>query len=188
MTLPTSIIFPSNPGRISSEDPAESKEYMRELISTLTKMYEDLAENANGSIRGSQLANTVKWSPVLKDKTNTSTTFTYDHAVGWVFRQGLMVEVWFDIQWTAASGTTGGAVYVELPYTVATTSDMPFIGLIQASDIAYTAGTSLVISGVSNTLRGEIWTSGNGSTSVPQTSLATGQLIGHFRYLGKQNE
>lgn len=188
MTLDTSIILPSSPERLGSSEPGQANEYMRELTFTLERMYSDLAEGINGNIRGSQLPSNTNWTPTIKDTADTAITFTYSHQSGWVYRQGLMTEVWFDVSWSAASSALSGNLYVDLPYKVATTAQMPFVGIIQPSDITFTSGTEVVINAVGDTYRGEIWNTGNGITTSNQQTTTSGRLIGHVRYLGKRNE
>ena len=98
-----------------------------------------------------------------------------------------MVDAWGDISWTGVGGATGN-LFVELPYKVALTDNMPFVGVVQPSAFAYTAGTDVVINGISNTFRGEFWNTGNGVTTARQAVVASGRVIFHIRYIGQQNE
>jgi hypothetical protein len=188
MSVPTNIQFPLHTDRILSKNPEELEKYLRELTFTLQRMYEELAQGINGDIRANVLEPNRRWTPVLKDTANAGTTFTYVHQVGWVFRQGFMVDCWFDIEWSANSGAITGNMYVELPYQVAVTTEKPFVGVVQPSAFAYSGGTECVLNGVSDTYRGEVWNVGDGFTTANQGSTATGQLIGHIRYIGQSNE
>jgi len=182
MTLPLEIQLPLNEEKIKSGEPEMMLEYQRELIKRLEQMYEDMTQNINGDIRD--------FTPILKD-TATATTYTYTHQVGWYLRQGLMVDVWFDVTWSAIdSGTPTGNLYVELPYEVFDAQQKPFVGVLQTSTLAYGTGlTVLTINGIPGTFRGEIWGSGSGATTANVTAnTAAGQLIGHIRYVGQEYE
>ena len=179
MTIPTNIILPLP----NTED---LNVYLRELNYTLQTMYEQLAQGINGDIRADYGKGRELWTPVLKG-TSTEGTFTYDHQAGWVLRQGIINDVWFDVSWSSA-GTAAGNLYVELPYKVALSNQKPFVGVVQSSVLAYTGGTGIVINGISNTYRGEFWNVGSGFTTANQAVAASGQLIGHLRYIGKGDE
>jgi hypothetical protein len=188
MSVPSTIQFPFHTDRILSGDSKDLEKYLRELTFSLQRMYEDLAQGINGDIRANVLEPNRRWTPVLKDTGNAGTTFTYVHQIGWVYRQGLMVDSWFDVRWSSNSGAITGNMYVELPYQVAVTSEKPFVGVLQPSIFAYTAGTECVINAISDTYRCEVWNVGDGFTTANQDSKAAGQLIGHIRYIGQSDE
>lgn len=150
MTLPIEIQLPLSKELIESGDSFQLMEYMRELIRKLEETYKDVAQNVNGDIR--------EFTPVLYD-TATSSTYTYTSQVGWYLRQGIMVDYWFDVVWSAiATGTPSGNLYVGLPYEVFDSTQKPFVGVLQTSTLAYGAGLSaLTINGIPGTFRGEIW-------------------------------
>lgn len=184
MTLPSNIIFPL---RADFTDFNDIDRYLRDLVFELQRMYENVAQGVNGDIRASAYTQRNKWTPVLKG-TTVEGTFTYTHQIGWVLRQGLITDVWFDVEWTG-SGTAAGNLYLELPYRVARTDEKPFSGALQSSTIAYGAGkTVLSINAISNTFRGEIWSSGSGVATANVAVAPAGQLIGHVRYIGVQDE
>lgn len=188
MTLPESKDFPIHTDKILSGNPKELEKYLRELIFSLQNTYGEVARTINGNIRADFSESNISWTPVLKDTANSGTTFTYNHQHGFVYRQGIMTDVFFDIEWTANTGAITGNMYIELPYKVAVTNEKPFVGVLQSSQFAYGGGTYCVVNGISNTYRAEIWNSGSGFTTANQPSRSAGQLIGHLRYIGKQNE
>jgi hypothetical protein len=179
LTIPTNIILP-----LPNTD--DLNVYLRELNFSLQTMYEQLAQGINGDIRADYAKGRELWTPVLKGST-VAGTFTYNHQAGWVLRQGIINDVWFDVSWSAA-GTAAGNLYVELPYKVALSNQKPFVGIVQSSVLAYTGGTGIVINGISNTYRGEFWNVGSGFTTANQAVTASGQLIGHLRYIGQGDE
>jgi len=186
MTVPTNWNFPLHAERILSEEHSEQEKHWREFIFSVQRMYEELAQGINGDIRANALEPDRQWTPVLQGA-GTSGTFTYDHQVGWVFRQGIFVDAWFDVKWTAA-GTAAGNLYVELPYIAAVSSQKPFVGVVQPSGITYTGGTEIVVNAIPDTYRGEFWNTGTGFTTANQAVVASGQLIGHIRYIGQADE
>lgn len=185
MTLPSTIILPLRPETFLNDFESVNN-YLRELTVALQDMYGDVASSVNGDFKADAFVDRDQWTPTLKG-TTAAGTFTYTHQVGWVLRQGIMTDVWFDIAWTA-SGGAGGNLYVELPYQVALSAQKPFVGVCQSSAFAYTGGTGIVVNGIPNTFRGEFWNVGSGFTSANQTVVASGQLIGHLRYIGIANE
>ena len=188
MTVATNIVLPLHSEKIRSGNPEELEKYLRELVFSLQRMYEDVAQGINGDIRADFSEPDRSWTPILKDTANSGTTFTYDHQKGWVLRQGLLVDVWFDVEWTANTGAITGNMYIELPYKVAVTDEKPFVGIVQPSVFTYTGGTECVLNAISNTYRCEVWNTGSGFTTANQGSVAAGQLIGHIRYIGQQDE
>jgi hypothetical protein len=149
-------------------------------------MYEDVVENVNGEIQADVYVQRNQWTPILAGTTGAG-DFTYDHNVGWSLRQGLNTEVWFDVSWSATGGATGN-LFLELPYQVAVSLQKPFVGVCQSSVLAYTGGTGIVVNGIPDTYRAEFWNVGSGFTTANQSVVASGQLIGHLRYLGVENE
>lgn len=188
MSVPSTIIFPLHADRILSGNPEQLEKYFRELIFTLENMYESLSQGINGDFRTDFLDTDSNWTPLLRDTVNSGTTFTYSHQIGWVIRKGLMVDAWFDIGWTNNIGSITGNMYIELPYEVAITNQKPFVGLLQPSGFTYSGGTECVINGISDSFRGEIWNTGSGFNTSNQSSVSSGQLIGHLRYVGKRDE
>lgn len=189
MTLPSTIIFPLHSDKILSGDPKDLDKYMRELNFSLQRMYEELSQGINGDIRTNFSEASSTWTPTLNGSTPGVFTYTGGgHQIGWVLRQGLMVDIFFDVKWTAKDGTVAGDLFLELPYQVALTEQKPFVGVVQSSSVAYTGGTELVINAISDTFTGEFWYTGDAVASANQQVVATGQLAGHIRYIGKQIE
>ena len=184
MTLPSTIIFPL---RSNFTQLPDVNRYLVDLTYIMQRMYEDLAQGINGDIRASAYTQRNEWTPTMVG-TTTPGTFTYAHQIGWVLRQGIIVDVWFDIQWSASGGAVGN-LFLQLPYQVAITEQKPFTSTLQTSTIAYGAGRTLLsINAISDTFRGEIWSSGSAVATANVAVAAAGQLIGHIRYIGKGDE
>ena len=181
MTLPITTTLPIHSEKII-EGGKNLDKYMKELIFTLQKQYEEVAQAVNGTIRSDSEQGGKKYTPELDG--SITGTFTYVHQVGWVLRRGLFVDVWGDISWNGV-GTAAGDLFVKLPYKVAVSSEMPFVGVVQDSSITYTAGTSLVMNCQPDTYNGEIFYVGNGVASSNQSVVASGRIIFHCRYLGQ---
>lgn len=182
MTLPTETQLPLDKDLIESEDSKDNYEYMRQLVRKLEDLYENITEEINGSLQD--------FTPILKD-TATDTTYTYVNRVAWYLRQNLIVDVWFDIEWSAIdTGTPTGNLYLELPYEVLNTTRMPFVGVVQASGIDFgTNLTQITINAIPSTFRGEFWGSGSTQTmlNIP-ANTSSGRLMGHVRYPGEEFE
>lgn len=184
MAIPKSKNFTT---KKSFENKQEVDNYVLQIVYELQDMYNELSDGINGNIKSSYGVQKEQWTPVLKG-TTISGTFTYTTQVGWVFRQGLLVDAWGDLSWTASGGATGN-LYVELPYKVANSTGSPFIGVVRSSGNAYGGGnTTLSIDAVSDSYRGEFWQSGSGIASSHLPVSATGHLTFHIRYLGVQDE
>lgn len=184
MTLPPEIILPL---RINYTDEKDSDRYLHDLVFDLQNMYEDIAENVNGSVRNNAEVDQSVWTPTLQG--TGAGTFTYATAsqIGWSIRQGIFTELFFDITWSSTTAT--GNLYLELPYIAARSSGMPFKGSLQPSSIIYGVGvSSLTINAIPATSRGEIWSTGSTLATANFSVVASGRLIGHIRYIGQEDE
>ena len=186
MTLPSNIIFPLHDRYLQNKNPEDLQAYMLELTYTLQRMYEDISQAVNGDLKSDFQTQRKQWIPVL-DGTGTSGTFTYTNQYGVVLRQGLMVDVWFDVTWSS-TGSAAGNLFLELPYEVSLANGKPFVGVVQSSGITYTGGTGIVINAIQGAYRGEFWNVGSGFTTANQSVVGSGQLIGPLRYIGKSDE
>lgn len=65
---------------------------------------------------------------------------------------------------------------------------MPFVGVLQPSNIGFGGGVNLVINGIPNTYRGEIWSIGTGAVTANLAVPASGCLIGQLKYIGLADE
>ncbi len=171
--------------KFASEEDVEN--YVTEIIYELQDAFNQLNDSVDGNIKSSAFQQNQLWTPTLNGMTNTG-TFTYTRQVGWVFRQGLLVDVWGDIMWSN-SGTATGNLFVELPYKVANTDGYPFIGPAEPSSVTMSVGrTAAHINAIANTFRGEFVASGSGVANDNIQCQASGELRFHIRYLGVRNE
>lgn len=178
MTLPTEIIFPLSEERLNSADPREIGSYVRDLVRSLTTMYQELSQSTNGDIR--------EFHPKITGDT-TPGSGTYTNQDGWYLRKGLMVDYWFGLSWTAHTGV--GHAYIELPYKVKKTTYPPFVGEVHGQ-YNYGGGyTGLFSLGGSSTFKNYLYAEGPGGLAfLPLQLLTSGTLFGHIRYVGQEIE
>jgi hypothetical protein len=181
--IPETIILPTLPDKVM--DPKVFERYQKETIYTLQRMYEEIAGGVNGLLRSNDSVGQEAWIPTVSGTSSAGTgTYAADKQIGWVQRQGIFVDVWFDVTWQAHTGT--GNLYLDLPYEVVTSKEKPFVGVIQVNNLTFT-GSYCVINAIPDTRRGEIWVcSGSGSSNVAMDTSAN--IQGHIRYVGKQIE
>lgn len=178
MTLPNDIIYPLDTDLLREGDFTSLKKYIRLLVESLTERDRQVVDVVNGTIQ--------MFSPILKGST-VAGVGTYNYQTGWYLRQGLMVDIWFDISWSAHTGT--GNLYVELPYTVANSENNPFVGTLNSSNITYTAGyTAVTCRAEPNTIKCNIMQYGSGVALAVIAVPASGAISGHIRYIGKEFE
>lgn len=179
MTLQTEIDLPL-PRDIKQGNPEDIQKYLKDLIDRLEDMYGDLAQNINGSIR--------QWTPTVYG-VSTAGAGTYTRQVGWLRRAGIVTELWFDIEWSAHTGT--GDLAVLVPYQAAASEGSPWIGVIESTSAsnAFTAGyTYLTWRCEPDTTQGTIIENGDSVASQPFTIANAGGFSGYIQYLGQELE
>ena len=182
MTLPTTITLPSRDDFNGEES---DKKYQNELVNRIQDMYESITENVNGHIRNNAETDQAKWTPTLSAAVGV--TFTYAHQYGWSLRQGLMTELWFDIEWTGVSALIGN-ISVDLPYKVITSDGRPFVGTCIPYNWNYTGNLTFYINAQPDTYLGQIWGSRDGGVAAAAPVQNSGRMMGHIRYIGVDNE
>jgi len=174
MTLPTNIILPLRLDAIREGDPEKIAVTMRNLVDTLTQMYQDLANNLNGYI--------TTWTPTSYGLTSSGIC-TYSRQIGWMRRSGIITELWMDIAWTGHTGT--GGLAIEMPYVAAPSEGAPWIGTIASDGNTFGAGyTYLTWSCEPSTTQGTIYRNGSGVALSAMSIAATGSYRGYIQYLG----
>ncbi len=180
MTLPTDIILPLRTDLLIDGDIESFKRYLLDLTEALTESYRQIAENVNGNMR--------TWTPIAYGLT-TAGTGTYTKQYGWLRRSGIVTELWFDIEWSAHTGT--GGLAIQLPYKAARSSGEPWVGVIEtvSSNNAFTAGyTYLVWKAKQNTTQGSIVQCGDAVNSIEIDIAGQGAYSGYIQYLGQEFE
>lgn len=178
MTLPTEWIFPLNEERLHSNNAQDIGDYVEELVTTLTAMYAQVSQATNGDIR--------EFTPIVIGLT-TPGEGTYTVQDGWVLRKGLLVDIWFTVQWSGHTGT--GQLYIQLPYKVKNSLSDPFVGQLNGS-YNYGGGyTGMFTLAHPNTFQNAAYVDGPGGIGVlPLQLLTSGALFGHIRYIGQEIE
>lgn len=155
-----------------------SKAFMVEFLQKLEDRDRDIVRTLNGVIE--------QWTPNIEGNI-TSGVGTYERQVGWYLRQGLFVDIWMDVKWTSHTGS--GDIEIPLVYQAANSAGTPWVGTIELglTSPTFTAGSWLTWNVEPNTNNSTITeNNSSGAFNVPLSS--SGTLIGHLRYIGKQNE
>jgi hypothetical protein len=183
MTLPTDVIYPLHSDLIKAGDPESLELYMRNLVETMTERDRQIVGNVNGNI--SQFMPEVFGLTVAGQG-----TYPAESQAGWYLRQGIMVDVWFDVVWSAHTGN--GFMYLRLPYKVAKSPFVllrPFAGILEQSTITLGAGyTSTFGEAEPDTFRYNLVQAGSGMATALLALPATGRILGHVRYIGQEIE
>ena len=170
MSLPTDIKLPDVPDDLEK---GPVTDYLNELVFELQNSYERTTYNVNGSFRNSGEVDGTEWIPTISGST-TAGTSTYTKQVGWSLRQGIMTEIWFDIEWGAIGGRAG-TLRLELPYKVISNPPatggfpgQPFVGAAYTSQLNYmTAGqTAATVTPIPGTYFAHIVCYGTGAINA----------------------
>lgn len=179
MTLPTNIIFPNELEWIFQKDGESQTTQWQEFIFTLQRMYEDIVDVVNGEI-------VYVEEPTVSGGASAGTGGYLDREA-WQRRSGLMTEYWFDIEWNSHNGS--GALTVDLPFYVAKSNYMPFVGVVETSSINYTAGYNYaVLNATPETTQGVIRECGDNVASQAIAIPSSGRIKGYVRYIGQEQD
>ena len=179
-------MLPLNTNYPTPDKEEDQQQYLSDLVKKIQDDYEEIALAVNGTIMSSVDTLGDLWTPSLKGTTIPG-TFTYVNRFSWAVRVGIMVDIFFDISWTVTTAT--GNLYLELPYAVIKGSGIPFVGAVQTSTIAYSAGKSyLSCNAIPGTSRCEFWQSGSAGAMSNLAVPAVGQICGSVRYIGVSDE
>ena len=175
--IPTDLVLPLQSDLIRAGDSKALELYLRQLVEALTDSYRITAQNLNGSLQ--------QWSPEIFGST-VAGQGTYSFQTGWYLRAGIMVDLWYDVAWTAHTGV--GSIIMRMPFKAAKTLNAPWAGA-NFSDINLGAGyTNVVMTVNSDTFDGVLLKTGSGVPISNVTLTATGRLLGHVRYVGQEFE
>jgi len=172
MTLPININLPA------SEDP-----YLRNLTYALATYLQQANYEANGTYVVLPVPN-QSWAFISGSTVVGSGNYTNSTLVAQ--RSNNVITVWFDITWAAHTGT--GNLLVNLPYSAQFVAQYPYIGVIEASNVIFTAGrTYLVGNLLPNTNTIEIRQCGSGVASLALPLPVAGTLRGSITYAGQRS-
>lgn len=184
MTLPINYKFPE---LNEAKSPEQVTSYLQDLNYELQNMYEKTAQNVNGVFRSDLDVDGSQYKPTLRGGT-VQGTFTYTRQAAYVLRQGIMVDVWFDVSWTS-SGTASGQLYLDLPYKVTQHPFLFMTGSCFINGASFGSGrTAAVCCAVTNTYLLSFQLYGSGTTTDPLAVYGSGRVGGHTRYIGVEDE
>jgi len=175
--------------KVRDQSSLNPSEYINELINELTFAYENIAAEINGNFRFSTAQNgTTRWVPEIFGST-TQGSATYTIQEGWTVRFGLMVEVFFDIEWSGHTGS--GDSYISVPYKVSkpltSSSGAPFVGSCSGDSINFGAGYSgLNLNAIPDTFQIQVIADGSSQPISNLSIPSSGRLKGSIRYIGQQ--
>lgn len=162
------------------KDGMNVSEYMQELTHALEDQYDEMSSAINGTIFSDLDEDENKYVPVILGSTADGVgTYVADHQTAYAFRMGSFVDVWFDISWTAHTGT--GNLLLELPYKSIQFDNEPFVASVSADNLVFSG--YLVGSVIPDSFNMEILDvqSGGAAVNIAVSNFAT-TLRGHVRY------
>lgn len=185
MTLPNQIQLTIDPRAITSDNKSDMLNYMKKFVYDLTEYMQQTNVTVNGNTQMVPFSD-VAYSYVYGSTTQGGTT-TYTNTTMWSRRANLMNEIWFDITW--ANSTDTGNLLIQLPYYCQTSTNRPFVCVIENNGLTFTTGyTYLVGNLIPNTNTIEVRQCGSGVPSIVIPIPATGSLRGSIFYAGQQGQ
>lgn len=167
-------------------DEEYKKVQWKEMVVVLQDMYEDLANHINGDHEyvSFDASNQTQVIPLVSGS-STPGTGTYADRVVYHVRKGLETQMWFDIEWTGHTGA--GDLIVNLPYEVASSELMPFVGVLEIHNITLSSGyTYATVSCQPSTFDGLIHENGSAQPTQPIALSTSGRIKGYVSYIGKE--
>lgn len=186
MTIPSQIDLPDPDGDFT----AKQIKYLHELTYRLEEAYERIAMSTNGTYlyANPDTTKTLQEGVWLPEVFGVSTpgAGTYDHQVGYTVRKGIVVNAFFDVQWSAHTGF--GNMYLELPYKVRKADNMPFVGIAQTSNYTLESIDYAVFNAIPDTYRLELWSVTTAAATANIELDTAARVIGSITYIGQEDE
>ena len=184
MTLPITYTLPQ---LNETESPEQVTSYLHDLNYELQNMYQQTAQNVNGYFRNNFDVDGSQYIPTLKGFT-TPGTFTYTRQAAYVYRQGLMVDVWYNVIWTSIGGATG-ELRLNLPYKSNPHPTLFFTGVCYMDNADFGPGRTYAIGAtVNDTFDLSFQGYGPLVTTAAINVYPNGRVGGHVRYIGVEDE
>ena len=143
---------------------------------------EEVSETVRGKFRTSDSSREEQWKPIIVGIAGEGTgVYSTTNQSGFVYRQNQLVDCFFDVVWTAHTGT--GSLALQLPYKVAKASNLPFVGVVQSSTLAFSG--YLVLSAQPNDDKAILMQCTSGGATTAIAIAAAGRLQGSIRYVGQ---
>lgn len=159
-----------------------------DVVEALKDSYRTLSTGLNGVFLTHYLEPPLQFIPKLTGET-TAGEFNCSEQFAYVYRQGTIVDYWFQVRWSSQSGATG-TLQMSIPYLPDKGDNtFAFRGMGILDSMSYGAGytqtdcalfpdrTSIVFGVFGSGVTG-------GSISVKNS----GKIHGHLRYKGRFNE
>jgi len=142
--------------------------------------YTELARAVNGVVES--------FTPTLYGST-TAGTVTYTTQTGWYYRQGILIDVFFNVQWSNWVGGSGD-INLMLPYTVFNSTDDIFNGTVGTNNLNYAnaSDTYVTMRLDSNSKKAYFVSHQYGGAEGNLQVQASGGLCGSIRYIGQVNQ
>jgi len=149
----------------------------------IKEMYNTLSSSVNGTA--------TSFDPVLTGST-TAGTPTYTTQEGWYYIQGIIVDYWFNVVWSAWA-TGAGDIQLGLPYTVYNTVTNLWVGECSVTGLTLADPSDTFvhpIGKVSTKFCRFVSGHHNAASGIVQINTAggvntTGGIRGHLRYIVK---
>lgn len=175
MSLDQDVYLPDVDEGAYSEDEVVKARFFKDFLTALKDMYSGIVTEVNGTIED--------FDPVVIGLT-TAGTGTYSFQTGTYRNQGGFVNYWFDVSWTAHTGT--GVLGLILPFPVAQSDNDLWVNPLQTIFLTYPVGyTSAWINCIENTETASVLFTGTGVASSTINVPGTGEMRGHVSYLSQ---
>jgi len=185
MTIPDRSNLPYYSEQISSGG-KDLAEYVRELVSALNTQYNGIYQTISGSVSDDLGVGGWQYIPtVIGSTTEGVGTYVADHQTSYVMWQGIFVDAYIDIGWTAHTGT--GDLIIEMPYQCVTYDNYPFIGTVMSENLIFSGYLCGVMEPGTRNLSIVDVQSGGAFAPVAVSNFATTLRI-HIRYPGVEVE
>ena len=155
-----------------SDDVNEHKKEIEEL-------YPTVAQAINGNVDA--------YTPALSGST-TAGTPTYTTREGWYYRQGIMVDYWFYVVWSAWAAGVGN-IQLTLPYKTFNAANNIWVGECSVTTLTLANASDTFVNPVATT-DSTVCTFVSGRHNAASGTVAvdtTGGITGHIRYIGQMD-
>jgi len=185
VTIPDKSHLPYYDDKIASGG-KDLSGYMRELVGALNDQYNGLFQTVTGSISDDLGISGWQYTPIAVGSTaEGSGTYVAEHQTSYVMRQGIFVDAYVDIAWTAHTGT--GNLVIEMPYQCVAYDNYPFIGTVMSENLVFNGYLCGVMEPGTRNMSVVDVQSGGAFAPVAVSNFATTLRI-HIRYPGVEVE
>lgn len=148
----------------------------------IEELYSQIAQSFNGS--------TESYTPTISGST-TAGTVTYSTQTGWYYRQGILVDYWFNVVWSTWTGSPAGNIQLTLPYKTFNAATSVWLGECSVTNLTLANSSDTFVHPIA-TVNSRVCTfvSGrhNAARGTIQVEDTSGGITGHLRYIGQINQ